>query len=361
MATALETGYLIIADLTGYTAYLSSSEIEHAPLIAGDLLETVVGRLVPPLRLAKFEGDAAFLYMEDGHADGSLLLDAMEAAYIAFRRRLRSIDAASGCACDSCRLAPSLDLKLFVHHGAWIRGAIAQRDELAGRDVILVHRLLKGTVASEARASGFAQITTAAVETLGFDPAALGLVPAEETFEHLGTVRSHVLDLEARWQDESARRTLDHVEGSVIVDLELIVAAEPSVVWAHLTMPALRSRWEGPLVIEEAEPGARRGVGAKAQCVTGRLATLEEVVDWQPWDHVGWRLAHGVLGPVVAAADLAAVDGGTRVRSRWTAQGEQEPDPAVVARIREERAAALARLGGVIAGGSPVHYVEVPS
>ena len=64
--------------------------------------------------------------------------------------------------------------------------------------------------------------------------------------------------------------------------------------------------WEGPLVIEETSPGGRRGVGTIAQCVTGRLATLEEIVDWQPYDHVGWRLAVPGLGPVVATADLEA-------------------------------------------------------
>ena len=144
MASIRETGFLVIADLTGYTAYLAGSEIEHAPAIAGDLLETIVGRLEPPFRLAKFEGDAAFLFVEDGRADGSLLIDAIEAAYVAFRRRLRSIDQATSCDCNSCRLAPRLDLKVFVHHGAFVRGSIAGRDELAGSDVILVHRLLKG-------------------------------------------------------------------------------------------------------------------------------------------------------------------------------------------------------------------------
>lgn len=125
MAATSQTGFLVIADLTGYTAYLSGSEIEHAPAIAGDLLETIVGRLEPPFRLTKFEGDAAFLFVKDGRADASLLLDAIEAAYIAFRRRLRSIDQATSCDCNSCRLAPRLDLKVFVHHGAFVRGRIA--------------------------------------------------------------------------------------------------------------------------------------------------------------------------------------------------------------------------------------------
>ena len=149
MAATPETGFLILADLTGYTAYLSGSEIEHAPVIAGDLLETIVGRLDPPFRLSKFEGDAGFLFVEDGRAEGSLLLDAIEASYLAFRRRLRSIDAATSCDCNSCRLAPRLDLKLFIHHGSYVHSRIAGRDELAGRDVILVHRLLKGRVAAD--------------------------------------------------------------------------------------------------------------------------------------------------------------------------------------------------------------------
>jgi hypothetical protein len=97
MASTPEKGLFVLADLTGYTAYLSSGEIEHAPTIAGDLLETIVGRLEPPFRLAKFEGDAAFLYAEDGRADPALLVDAVEASYIAFRRRLRSIEGATTC------------------------------------------------------------------------------------------------------------------------------------------------------------------------------------------------------------------------------------------------------------------------
>jgi hypothetical protein len=38
MAATPESGFLLIADLTGYTAYLAGSELEHAPTIAGDLL-----------------------------------------------------------------------------------------------------------------------------------------------------------------------------------------------------------------------------------------------------------------------------------------------------------------------------------
>ena len=298
MAQIPETGFLVIADLTGYTAYLAQSELEHAPTIAGDLLETVVGRLDPPFRLAKFEGDAAFLSVEDGRADGSLLLDAVEACYLAFRRRLRSIDQATSCDCNSCALAPKLDLKVFIHHGSYVRTTIAGRDELAGSDVIVVHRLLKGVTAESSRANGFALFTASAIDALGLDACALGLTEAAQAIDYLGTVTTFTLDLEARWALERQARRLDVGDGDLVINLEATVPAEPADVWAHLTSPELRTLWEGPLEIVESSPSGRRGVGTTAQCVTGRLATIEEIVDWQPYDHVGWRIAVPALGPV---------------------------------------------------------------
>jgi uncharacterized protein YndB with AHSA1/START domain len=354
MAATPESGFLIIADLTGYTAYLSGSEIEHAPAIAGDLLETIVGRLEPPFRLAKFEGDAAFLFVEDGRADGSLLLDAIEASYLAFRRRLRSIDQATSCDCNSCRLAPRLDLKLFVHHGAFVAGRIAGRDELAGPDVIVVHRLLKGTGATEARGNGFALFTAAAVDALGLDGEAMALVPGEEEIEHLGRVETFTLDLEARWQNEGGMRRLDITDSDLAFDIETTLSADPSVVWGHLTSPAQRTRWEGQMRIEETSVAGRRGVGTTAQCVTGRLATLEEIVDWQPYDRVAWRLAVPDLGPVAATADLEPTERGTRLRLRWAYQGSSPADTAAIERMRVEKEAAYGRLAEVVAGALPV-------
>jgi uncharacterized protein YndB with AHSA1/START domain len=358
MAATPETGFLVLADLTGYTAYLSGSEIEHAPAIAGDLLETIVGRLEPPFRLMKFEGDAAFLFVEDGRADASLLLDAIEAAYLAFRRRLRSIDQATSCDCSSCQLAPRLDLKLFVHHGAVVWSRIAGHDELAGQDVIVVHRLLKGTGAAAGRGSGFALFTGPALEALELDAEALDLRAGVEEIEHLGRVETFTLELETLWQGESAVRRIDIADADLAFGIDATFPAERSVVWAHLTSPALRMEWEGPIVIEETSAGGRRGVGTIAQCVTGRLATLEEIVDWQPYDRIAWRLAVPGIGPAAATADLEPSDGGTRLRLRWAYEGGPAADPASLQKVRQEKEAAYGRLLTIIAGAPPVIQQE---
>jgi hypothetical protein len=84
-----ELAYFAIADISGYTSFLAGVELDHAQDIIADFMDTVVKGLRPPFRLAKFEGDAAFVYAVAEKVDGSLLQDTIESAYFKFRRRLR--------------------------------------------------------------------------------------------------------------------------------------------------------------------------------------------------------------------------------------------------------------------------------
>ena len=143
MLKGAERGVLVIADISGYTGFLAESELEHAQDVLRDLIQTVVGSQRPLLRLAKLEGDAAFSYAVTDQPDGSALLDTLEAAYFAFRRRLESIRRATTCDCNACVLIPNLNLKFVAHYGTFVRERLFGVEELTGTDVIVVHRLLK--------------------------------------------------------------------------------------------------------------------------------------------------------------------------------------------------------------------------
>ncbi len=136
MLQPLESVVMVIADISGYTSYLAGVELDHAQDILADLMTTVVGALRPPFRLAKLEGDAAFVVVAPEKIDGSLLLDTVDATYFAFRRRLRNIRQATRCECNACAALPRLDLK-FVVHG----GKVAQQ-RVAGRPYAPVHGLM---------------------------------------------------------------------------------------------------------------------------------------------------------------------------------------------------------------------------
>lgn len=337
--TSMERVCLLLADLSGYTAYLANSEPDHAPALAGDLVETVVRQLRPIFRLAKLEGDAAFLAAPLDRLDGPMLLDAIDATYDAFRRRLQSVTAATTCDCASCSRVPDLDLKFVVHAGSVMRHRVAGREELAGTDAIIAHRLLKADSPSVAGLTRYALITDACMQALALDAAALGMVPATERFEHLGVVPVHLVDLEHRTATEG--RPWSPPRRAPLAEAELHVQAAPMAVWDQLTSPRLRPGWEGIERVEEATVSGRRGVGTMSACVADRLASVEEILEWRPFEAFVRRASVPGVGRLAVRYELTAEGESTRLQVRWYG-------PAPTAELAAAQLANLGRLSLVL-------------
>ncbi len=281
-----ESAFFVIADISGYTTFLDTVELDHAQDIVADLMETVLKRLRPPFRLAKFEGDAAFVYLASDKADGSALQDSVESAYIAFRKRLRNIKLATACECSACREMERLDLKFVCHHGVFIKHRIGGREELVGRDVILVHRLLKNTVNGRFRGRAYALFSSAAVSAAGIDPADQGLAEHDEAIEVIGATTCYLRDLEQAWRDDNDRQRSEVSRDKAAVVLEFEIEAPRPIVWEHFTMPEHRPKWRALDEVRETTQGARRGAGTLNHCMHGDSAIIEEVMDWRPFDYV---------------------------------------------------------------------------
>jgi class 3 adenylate cyclase/uncharacterized protein YndB with AHSA1/START domain len=307
---------LLLADLSGYTEYVAASEPEHAPSMAGDLVEAVVKQLRPAFKLEKLEGDAAFLLAPLGELDGMQLLDAIDAAYDAFSRRVESLRQGTTCDCESCRRVPDLDLKFVVHAGTVSRHRVAGRREVGGTDAILAHRLLKASAPARLGLSRYVLLTDACLAALQIGSDALTGQPAIESFEYLGEVPVHVLPLgvnpsRSRWTAPANRKPL--------AETELELAAPPMTVWEELTSPARRPGWEGELRLEEHDPDGRRGVGSMTTCVANRLSTVEEILEWQPFDGYVRRATVDGVGRVTGEHRLAPSPDGSRTQLhvRW--------------------------------------------
>jgi hypothetical protein len=52
------TGYIAIADISGYTTFVADTEIEHSREILAELLEVTSRELERHLRLSRVQGDA---------------------------------------------------------------------------------------------------------------------------------------------------------------------------------------------------------------------------------------------------------------------------------------------------------------
>ena len=344
-STSSDTRLLLIADLSGYTAYLVGGETEEAPLIAGDLVETIVTHLTADFEVAGLEGDAAFVHAPLVALDGPALIGAIAGCHDAFRRRIESVRQATTCTCEACQRAPTLDLKFFVHVGPVVRQRILGREELAGRDVILVHRLLKGSDPAERGLRSYALLTDATVAALGIDVEALGLMRVTQEYEHFGEVVGWVGDPTA-WRS----RALADDGATPAFELDEFITDIPAAVWDLLTLPRMRERWEGIERIDEEAGDGERGVGTRSHCVARRLSTVEEIVDWRPPFAFGRQVRQGEHGEAIVRYDLEPVDGGTRLRVRWFSSDGASNRTEGQVRGRIERLAALVS-GGAGASG----------
>ena len=190
METTADRGFLVLADISGFTAFVTETELEHGSAIIGALLEAVMVGLAPPLEIQEVEGDAIFAVGADSRLAGAgALLDALDGAFAGFRERRRQLAGDESCACGACRRTAQLDLKIVAHHGRFLRHAVGGRSRVAGASVIVAHRLLKNGVG---RRAGYVLLTEDAVDALGVDPAVAGLEPHTEAYEHLGAIRCFV-------------------------------------------------------------------------------------------------------------------------------------------------------------------------
>ncbi|CAN5132796.1 hypothetical protein BH10PSE7_BH10PSE7_37830 [soil metagenome] len=287
MLAKLELACFVIADISGYTSFLAAAELEHAQDIIADFMGTVVKGLRPLFRLAKFEGDAAFVYAVSEKVDGSLLQDTIESTYFKFRRRMRDVKQASACACKACAAMGDLDFKFVIHHGEMVRHKMGGREELAGRDVILVHRLLKNAVSEKVGRRAYALYSDACIQAMGIDPAAQGLVEHHETIDIIGDVKLWLCDLEAAWEKEKEkeRARVEVTRADAYLTLEFDIAAPRQTVWEYFTVPGQWQKWWPADAIIENSGNARRGVGTANHCMHGEHAIIEEIVDWRPFDY----------------------------------------------------------------------------
>jgi len=303
---AVQRGTLLLADIGGYTRYLTGVELEHSQDILADLMNTVVRHLGAVLTLAKLEGDAVFCYDVHEEPDGQALLAAVEGTYFAFRKKQRDIAHLTTCECNACIKIPTLDLKFVAHHGEFIVHDVAGNAELVGADVITVHRLLKNTIALTA----YAFLTDACIDRCKLEPEDIGLTRHAETYEDVGEIRGYLLDLGRRWEVEESRVAVAVAPGEGDLEIGGDVTAPQAVVWDTLTSPRRNYEWfVGLEHMDETHPAGQRGVGTVVHCVHGGMAIDNEIVDWKPFNYWTQR-SSTPAGPLLVTVDLRPSDDG---------------------------------------------------
>ena len=204
-STEATVRYLLLADVTGYTSFLTSVEDAHGVdfsggipagfAIIGALLDAVIDEVRPAFEIAKLEGDAVFAtaLAADLDGQGAAVIERLRRVDRHFRDVQRQQAAeASDHICVACPTAAGLSVKMVLHRGAVVRVGRAGQSELHGPAVIAVHRLLKNTVRSRIGLQPYILITDAASTALDIAEG----IPHDEHYDDIGVVSGRILSLD---------------------------------------------------------------------------------------------------------------------------------------------------------------------
>ncbi len=139
---------IFIPDISGYTKFVSSTEIQHAKHIVEELLEAILSANEIGLELSEIEGDALLLYRKGKAPNCQELLAQIQKMYISFHTHLKKYETQRICSCGACCSANNLELKFIAHYGEMAETVINNRPGLFGKAVIAAHRLLKNKINS---------------------------------------------------------------------------------------------------------------------------------------------------------------------------------------------------------------------
>jgi hypothetical protein len=312
----VEKGIIHIADISGYTAFLNESELEHAQDSLHSLLEVLIENTHLPLVISRLEGDAVISYaLEDSFLQGASVLEMVESSYIAFRRALDLMILNTTCTCNACRNIPNLDLKFFIHHGSFGLQPLPTYTELVGSDVNIAHRLTKNSVRKETGFEAYALFTRAAVEALGIQEIAVEMVQLQESYEHIGEVDIYVKDMHQVWEagKEGTRITVGEDEALVVLEFDFPVSVVQ--LWDYLLKPEMRALFtNSDRAVAENAPKGRIGEGAVYYCAHGSLTVKQTIVDWQPFEtHTTYDL--GTFGlPTYVTYRLSETENGSHLK-----------------------------------------------
>ena len=197
--------YLLLADISGYTAFMASVESAHGvdfsagiPAgygVLGELLDGVIEGVQPDFEVIKLEGDAVFAIAPAASLDGrgADVLDRLEALYEAFRaRREQQARSARDHICSACPVVANLDLKMVLHRGQAVRQTVGSRTDLLGPAVNVVHRLLKNSIQARLGYRPYLFLTDAAAASLLLAESG---VAHREDYPDVGSISGRVVPL----------------------------------------------------------------------------------------------------------------------------------------------------------------------
>jgi len=141
-----QKGFIFIPDISGFTKFVNSVELDHSRHVIKELLETIIDANDMDLKISEIEGDAILFYQLGEIPDLEVVYAQVERMFLSFHKHLLIYERDRKCYCNACISAINLSLKIISHYGEFTEYNIGDFKKLIGKDVIIAHQLLKNDI-----------------------------------------------------------------------------------------------------------------------------------------------------------------------------------------------------------------------
>ncbi|UOQ53596.1 DUF2652 domain-containing protein [Hymenobacter cellulosivorans] len=142
----MQPALLFIPDISGFTRFIQESGSVLAPQLIADLLEILVEANTLNMEVSEIQGDAILFYRLGPPPTIQEVVTQCRRIFLDFQNYVRLVERDLDSELSTALRAHDLTIKIIVHFGAVSVAQIRQFTKLMGRDVIVVHRLLKNNV-----------------------------------------------------------------------------------------------------------------------------------------------------------------------------------------------------------------------
>ncbi len=190
----MDKATILIPDISGFTEFLSQTEIEHSTHIINELLEIIIAENKLDFFLSEIEGDAVLFYRKGESPSTEALIEQCLGMFKAFHHQLKIIARDTVCQCGACQMTHNLNLKFIVHAGELHEYKINRFVKACGIDMIIAHRLLKNQVPGDEYILISENISKE--PNTRSEPSILKWEKAEDQYASIGSVPYHYTTLE---------------------------------------------------------------------------------------------------------------------------------------------------------------------
>jgi hypothetical protein len=139
-------GLIFIPDISGFTQFVSTIELQHSQHIIKELLELLIDSNDLSFEISEIEGDAILFFKFGDKPDLNILYKQVEKMFINFHLHLKKYESLRTCHCNACINVINLSLKVITHYGEYTRFKVKDFSKLIGKDIIVAHQLLKNDI-----------------------------------------------------------------------------------------------------------------------------------------------------------------------------------------------------------------------